>query len=257
MKTILGLLLFTISFPIFAQAECAGPVDLLIVGDSQLGATWSKSYTGNFLQHCLKGNFVVYARGGSIPGNWLGQGGMDQIETIQRDPQNEHLNIGSLEKIPLCKKRILPMLSSHLPKKVMFEFGGNYIAQSDEFIANDIRHLMATLDSQGISQENCFFLHQTYEMEVETKRNVPLKNIENTQRILAVISKAINGRCQIINGLEVMKDSPYFDGKEHLKRIAIEGRSGCMGAAVNDNAHVCGEAARDFAERICHILNNN
>lgn len=257
MRTLLAILLSIVSLSLRAQSECTGPVDLMVVGDSQFGATWSKSYTGNFLQHCLKGQFVVYARGGTIASNWLGKGGMDQIETIQRDSQNEHLNIGSQGSVPLCKKRISPMIDAHLPKKVLFEFGGNYIAQTDEFIANDIKLLMETVKSKGISEKNCFFLHQTYEMEVATKRNVPLKNIQNIKRILSVISKELEGRCQLINGLELMNESAFFDGKELLKRIPIEGRSGCMGAAMNDNAHICGEAARDFAERICHILNEN
>lgn len=238
-----------------ASANCPSPVDLLIVGDSQLGATWSKSYTGNFLQQCLKKDFVLYARGGTVPGNWLGKGGMDQIETIQRDSQNEHLNIGAADKVPVCKKRIGPMIDGHSPRQIMFEFGGNYIAQSDEFIRKDINLLMETVSAKGISRENCFFLHQTFEMEVSTKRNVPLKNLDNMKRIRDVIEKSLQNRCQFLDGMTLMQDSAYFDGKELLKRVPIEGRGGCSGAASNDNAHVCGEAARDFAQRICQFLN--
>ncbi len=235
-------------------SECSSPVDLLIVGDSQFGATWSKSYTGNFLQQCLKGNFVLYARGGTVPGNWLGKGGMDQIETIQRDPLKEHLNIGAGDKVPECKKRIGPMIEAHSPRQVMFEFGGNYIAQSDEFIRKDINLLMETVTAKGISPENCFFLHQTFEMEVATKRNVPLKNLDNIKRIRNVIQTSLQNRCQFLDGMDLMKDSPLFDGKELLRRIPIAGRGGCSGAASNDNAHVCGEAAQDFAQRVCHVL---
>ena len=235
--------------------ECPQSVDLLIIGDSQFGATWSRGYAGNFLQQCLKSNFVLYARGGTIAGNWIGTGGMDQIETIQRDPLNEHLNIGAKEKVPLCKKRLESMLETHAPQRILVEFGGNYNAQPDEFIAQDIRKLIKVLQTKNISKENCFFLHQTYEMEVATKRNVPHKNYENMKRVGNVIQKTIEEACQFIDGFELMKNSPYFDGKELLKRIPIEGRPGCMGAAANDNAHLCGEAAKDFASRVCSILN--
>lgn len=231
--------------------------DLLILGDSQFGATWSRSYPGNFLQQCLKGEFVLYARGGTIAGNWIGKGGMDHIETIQRDPQEEHVNLGSKEKVPLCKKRLGPMIEAHRPQRILFEFGGNYIALKDEIIRSDIDNLMKEIKKYKIEPKNCFFLHQTYEMEVTDKRNVPLKNLTNIKRILAIISKVINGRCQLINGLELMKDSPYFDGSELLKRVPVQNRTGCGGAAVNDNAHVCGEAARDFADRICQIINSS
>ncbi len=235
--------------------NCYRPVELLIVGDSQFGATWSRSYTGNFLQQCLKKDFVLYARGGTIPRDWLGQGGMDHIETIQRDPENEHLNIGSKEKVPECKKRIDKMIEAHNPQKIVFEFGGNYISQTDDFIRKDIQNLVKLIQSKGISKTNCFFIHQTYEMEVSTKRNVPLKNFKNMKRVGSIIQTEIENHCQFIDSFEIMKNSPYFDGQELLKRVPIEGRAGCMGAATNDNAHICGEAARDFAERLCLILN--
>ena len=253
---LLFLSLFIYSFYAQAtQASCSGPVDLLVVGDSQVGATWSKSYLGNFLPGCLKGNFIIYGRGGSVPGNWLGNGGMDQIETIQRDHQEEHLNLGAGKNVPLCQKRIGPMLEAHTPRKVLFEFGGNYISVPNEIISSQINQLMETVAQKGISPENCYFLNQTYEMEVSTKRNVPLKDLKNIKRIAEVITKAIDSRCQILSGLDIMKDSPYFDGKELLKRVQVDGRSGCSGAAVNDNAHVCGAAAKDFAERICSLFN--
>jgi hypothetical protein len=255
MKAFLSSLIITLIVSWETRASCQGPLDLLVVGDSQLGATWSKSYTGNFLQQCLKGNFAIYARGGTVPGNWIGSGGMDHIETIQRTPQEEHLNLGSGESVPLCKKRIGPMIDSHQPKRVLFEFGGNYIAAPDEVISSQIRDLVKILDEKKIASKDCYFLHQTYEMEVATKRNVPLKNLQNTKRILSVISLALKGKCQMIDGLELMKDSPYFDGKENLKRVLISGRGGCGGAAVNDNAHVCGSAAQDMAERLCLLFN--
>jgi hypothetical protein len=97
----------------FSWEQCLSAVDLLLVGDSQSGASWSKSYFGNFFAACLKGNFVVYARGGTVPGNWLGSGGMDPIETIQRDPQDFHFNVGPKENVPLCKKE------SHLCLKLI------------------------------------------------------------------------------------------------------------------------------------------
>lgn len=250
------LLLF-ISFFILRSAwsQCPGSVDVLVVGDSQTGATWSKSYFGNFLSSCLEGNFVVYGRGGTIPANWLDTGGMDQIETIQRDPTNLHFNIGSKDRVPQCKKRIAPMLDAHQPKKLLFQFGGNMISQTDDEIKKQIDRLMITVIEKGIRSEDCYFLTPTYEMAVATNRNIPRRNLQAVLRINDIISQAINDRCQVINGVELMKDSVYFDGKELLKRVMIEGRPGCGGAAVNDNVHVCGEAARDMALKVCDYLN--
>lgn len=255
LKLLVLFLIFSYSILGLGQ-ECSGPVDVLVVGDSQSGAAWSRSYLGDFLQQCLKGNFVMYGRGGTVPGNWIGIGGMDKIETIQRDPQNQHLSIGSLNKVPDCKKRILPMLESHMPHKLLLQFGGNYTAVANDIIGKQIEELMQTVEKGGVTPDRCFFLTPTYEMEVATNRNVPLRDLKNVRRITQVISENLKGRCQLIDSVELMKDSYYFDGKELLKRIKIEGRSGCMGLAVNDNVHVCGAAAKDWAERVCAILND-
>lgn len=237
-----------------AHAQCPSPVDILVVGDSQSGATWSKTYFGNFLASCLQGNFVIYGRGATVPANWIGSGGMDHIETIQRTSSNNHLNIGAGETVPLCKKRIGPMLEAHTPKKVLFQFGGNMITSAEDVVIQQVDRLMVTAMEKGIKSQNCFFLMPTYEMEVESRRNVPHRNLSNVQKINRLITQTIAGRCQVIDGLEVMKDSPYFDGKELLRRVPIEGKPGCGGAAVNDNVHVCGEAARDLSERVCAII---
>ena len=255
LKLIIFISAFISSVAGFTQ-ECSAPVDLLVVGDSQSGATWSRSYLGDFLQQCLKGNFVMYGRGGTVPANWIGKGGMDKVETIQRDPQTEHLSIGNLDKVPECKKRILPMLKSHLPQKLLLQFGGNYTAVANEIIATQIEELMQNVEKGGVTPQRCFFLTPTYEMEVATHRNVPLRDLKNVKRITQVITENLKGRCQLIDSVELMKDSEFFDGKELLKRVKIEGRSGCLGLAVNDNVHVCGAAAKDWAERVCSIMNN-
>jgi len=234
--------------------ECQGPIDLLVLGDSQTGATWSKSYFGNFLQECLSENFVILGKGGSIPGSWIGKGGLDQIEIIQRTQESDHQNIGSGEKVPACKKRLDPMLKNYLPKRVLFFFGDNYIASSNEMINQDMNQFAKTLEQNFISKENCFFLTPTYEMEIKTKRNVSRKNLANTLRINQLIKENLDQKCQVIDGIELMKESPYFDGKELLKRVQIQDRIGCSGAAMNDNIHLCGAAAEDMAKRTCQII---
>lgn len=251
------LILIILMNPLASSASCRENVDLLVVGDSQVGATWSRSYLGNFLQECLQSNFVMYGRGGTIPGNWMGQGGMDHVETVERSLSQPHLNIGSGEQVPLCKKRIGPMLKSHTPAKVLFEFGGNYIGREDSLVKSQINKLMITVQENGITPDQCYFLTPSYEMEVATQRNIPKRNLESVSKMRDLIVKTINGRCQILDGLEIMKASPYFDGKELLKRISVPGKTGCGGAAKNDNVHICGEAARDFAERVCRKISAN
>jgi hypothetical protein len=246
--------IFLIFVSNFSFASCEEKPDLLLVGDSQTGATWSKSYIGNFLANCLQGNFLLLSRGGSIPMNWLGTSTVDRVETIQRDPDHNQINLG-LTDVPLCKRRLQPMLDSYKPSRIVFQFGGNYIASNDEDVKKDTERLMKLVIEKGFSKETCFYVTPTFEMEVATKRNVPLKDLKNVTRVTNIIASVIQDRCQLISGLEMMKNSPYFDGKELLKRVLIEGKPGCGGAAVNDNAHVCGEAAKDFAQRVCTILN--
>lgn len=255
MKFHLLSLIFLLSATGLSQAACDEKPELLIVGDSQTGATWSRSYIGNFLQSCLEGNFLLLSRGGSIPMNWLGTSTVDRVETVQRDREHEQLNLGLSAEVPLCKRRFAPMLEAYKPQRILFQFGGNYIASTDDDIKKDTERLMKLVTEKGISNDNCFYLTPTFEMEVATKRNVPLKDLKNVSRITNIISKTIEGRCQLISGLELMKNSPYFDGKELLKRVLIEGKAGCGGAAVNDNAHICGEAAKDFAQRVCELIN--
>jgi len=254
-KLLITLLLFCFSTALYAENDCQMRPDILIIGDSQVGATWAKSYVGNFLTTCLKGDFVIYGRGATIPANWMGKGGMDHIETIQRDRLNEHLNIGSKLMVPDCKKRLEPMLQTHQPKKLVLSFGGNYGNNADQLILKDMQDLKQILLVSKVTRENCFFVTPTYEMEVKDRRNVPGRNLQNTQHVTNLIKQALDKNCQVISGLDIMKNSPYFDGNQLLIRQAVEGRTGCMGAAVNDNVHICGAAAQDYAQKLCDTLN--
>ncbi len=254
MKTLISLICLSLMLPVWA--DCQGPVETIVVGDSQTGGSWSKSYFGNFLQTCLEKDFVVFGKGGSVLSSWLGKGNLDNVEIIQRDPLNPQLNIGIGDAVPLCKKRISPMLDAYAPKKILFFFGDNYIASPDDEIARETEALMKLITEKNISSTDCYFLTPTYEMQIQTKRNVPRKNLANTQRIATVIKKTLKDRCQHLDGLELMKDSAFYDGNELLKRILIEGKPGCSGAASNDNIHICGEAAKDLAQKVCRILNH-
>jgi hypothetical protein len=51
-------------------------------------------------------------------------------------------------------------------------------------------------------------------MEVATNRNVPLRDLKNVKRITKVISENLQRRCQLIDSVELMKDSEFFDGKD-------------------------------------------
>ena len=58
----------------------------------------------------------------------------------------------------------------------------------------------------------------------------------------------------MINGVDLMRSSDLLLQTQLLKRVQSDAMSGCLGAAGNDNIHVCGEAARDLAERVCGLL---
>jgi hypothetical protein len=245
---------FLFLFSLHLQAQCPTPTDLLVVGDSQTGSAWSRSYFGDFVQECLKGSFAIYGRGGSIAQNWYGKGGLDSIDTVERGPSVPFHIVGSGDAVPLCKKRMEFMIDEHKAQKVLYFFGDNYIASEDAVIIKDINQLINVTMDKGITPQNCYFLTPTFEMQVATKRNVTRKYLANTQRINAAIKKAVGDRCQVLDGVEIMKESPFFDGKELLMRVQVEGKSGCSGAASNDNIHICGMAAKDLAQRVCDRL---
>ncbi len=239
------------------SASCLPGKDLLVIGDSQLGATWATSYTGNFLQQCLKGDFVIYGRGATVPGNWIDQGGMDQIETIQRDSENKHLNLGSKDQVPLCKKRLSPMLAAHTPKKILLSFGGNYIGKTiDEAkVKKEIIRTMEVIQSHGLTQEQCFFVSPTFEMEVATQRNVPHRDLVALMKVTDIIRPLLKDKCQLVEGTTLMQDSALLNEKKHLRRVQVPGTNGCLGAAQNDNVHICGEAASEMAHKLCELVN--
>lgn len=253
------LVFLTISLISVASALACDKVDFVAIGDSQTGATWGHAYFGNFLQKCLKenvsktGTFKIYGRGGTVPSNWMHASSMDKIETIERDLENNHKNIGSGDAVPACKKRIGAILDAHQPKKVLVFFGDNLISNTPEEIVAEFKSIAAVV-SKKIKSENCFFLTPTYEMEVATKRNVKLKSRANNIKVISAIMEAVGSTCHVIDGEEVMKDSQYFIEGGKLKRIAADEIPGCFGSAANDNIHLCGEAAREFANRACKII---
>jgi len=254
MKHLLFLALFTI------PSLSYGVVDLLVLGDSQTGATWSKTYFGNYLQKCLKeqiaetGDFVVYARGATQPTHWIKSAGLDKIETIQRDPENNHKNIGNLSAVPLEKKRIEPMLTNLQPKKVLFFFGDNLMVETSATIEAQFTSLLSYVKAHKIGKLDCYLLTPTFEMEVTDHRSVRGKTLENTTKVIAAIKKAAGDSCQVINGLDVIKASPYYLKGDLVKRVPIKGDGGCTGAATNDNIHLCGEAAKYLAKSACDKL---
>jgi hypothetical protein len=166
-----------------------------------------------------------------------------------------HLNLGGAST-PVCKKRLDPLIEIHQPSRVLLFFGDNLLSATPAEIRKQFRDLIGVLDPRGIRGENCILLTPTYEMAVASKRNVPSKNLENTLKVIHAIETEASGHCRIINGLETMKSSPLLKG-ETLSRVAVDGTSGCFGAATNDNIHYCGKAAQELAERVCEFITGN
>lgn len=249
---------FLLSF--FNPASAAGcngqETDLLIIGDSQTGATWGRHYYGNFLQQCLRDrglNFRIYGRGATQPIHWLTNARLDMIETIMRDPDQNQVNLGKGEVVPECQKRLPQMLKTHGPKKFIAFFGDNLLGQSKAVIASQFSQMVKVVSDFGIGRENCYILTPTFEMEVTSKRNVPGKNLKVTQEISAVAVEAIEGKCQHLSGLDLMINSSLLKG-EFLSRIQAPPAQDCFGAAANDNLHLCGEAAKELASRVCELI---
>jgi hypothetical protein len=244
----------------FAWRCRAEKVDVLAIGDSQTGTPNSKSYFGNFLQRCLKEKgerFVTYGRGGTRPIHWLDNADMDIVTTIQRDNLNEEKNIGWGKMVPLCKRRLAPMLRRHAPQKVLVFFGDNLLLHPEDYIASQAKKMVEVIRSHGIPFHKCFFLTPTYEMEVESQRNMPGKNIENTKAVNAIIKTAVSDKCQFIDGLELMENSPYLLESKLFKRSQPQGQTDCFGKSANDNIHFCGDAAQELANKVCEIVDSN
>lgn len=251
----LGLILTSSSS--FAWRCRAEKVNVLVIGDSQTGTPNSKSYFGNFLQQCLKNkgeSFVTYGRGGTRPIHWLDNSDMDLVTTIQRDNFNEEKNIGWGKMVPLCKRRLAPMLRRHSPQKVLVFFGDNLLLHPQDYIASQSKKMVEVIRSTGIPFNECFFLTPTYEMEVESQRNMPGKNLDNTKAVNAIIKAAVGNRCQVIDGLELMENSPLLLESKLFKRSQSTGQTDCFGKSANDNIHFCGDAAQEMANKVCDIL---
>ena len=148
------------------------------------------------------------------------------------------------------------MLKAHGPKKVLVFFGDNLLTNTREEVLKQFKGMAEEITAQKYKSTECFFLTPTYEMEVSVKRNVPAKNLENTLRVIGWIKEAVGDRCQVIDGVELMKNSSYHLDSNLMKRVQVKGLVGCDGGAKNDNIHLCGEAATEFAERVCARLAN-
>ncbi len=252
------VLFLLLCFPPLAIAKesCSGDhAEFLILGDSQTGANWATSYFGNFIQKCLakKGvSFVSYARGGTQPIHWLSHSGLDHIDTVYRSATEAHTNLGG-SLVPVCKKRLDRLIETHRPTQTLLFFGDNLLTASTDEIRSQYRKVIQTLEKAGIRRENCTLLTPTYEMAVATKRNVPSKDLENTIKVIKAIEAEAGTSCRILNGLDLMKESPLLKG-ETLSREGVEGTSGCFGGAANDNIHYCGKAAQELAEKTCRAI---
>jgi hypothetical protein len=88
-------------------------------------------------------------------------------------------------------------------------------------------------------------------MEVAEKRNMPGKNYETTKTVIEYIKKSVANRCQVIDGLELMKDSPLLLENKLFKRQQSNGELDCFGDSANDNIHYCGDVAEELAEKVC------
>ncbi len=247
-----------------ARTECPDrPVDVLVLGDSQTGGSWATSYFGNFVQLCLKSHplapsFAIYGRGGTQPVDWVNRKSLDSVDVVYRD-RDHHQKVLPGPQKPACLKRLHPLLQGHKPKKLVLFFGDNLLSAETNEIRRQYRLFLQEIKDSGIAPADCLLVTPTFEMEVSTKRNVPSKNITNTRKVLAAIRAEVisdmSAECRILDGLELMKSSPLLK-HETLRRVAVEGTNGCFQAAANDNIHICGEAAREFANRVCAEIRN-
>lgn len=259
MKTLfLFLMIFNFSFSFATVNSCdVNQVDLLMIGDSQTGAFWASGYFGNYIQKCLMqneqvGKFVIYGRGGTIPSDWIDRSALDKIETVKRDNEHNHQSLGT--NVLECQKRLPSMLETHIPKKVLMFFGDNLLTNSKAEIIKEFKKMLLVLKENNIAKTDCYFLTPTYELEVSSRRNVLSKNLVNTKFVTDAIKEAVGDECQILDGLEIMKKSSLLLSNNLLKRVQRSDGAGCVGASANDNIHICGEAAFDFANRVCALL---
>ena len=136
-------------------------------------------------------------------------------------------------------------------------FGGNYIGKTiDEAkVKKEIIRTMEVIQSHGLTQEQCFFVSPTFEMEVATQRNVPHRDLVAVMKVTDIIRPLLKDKCQLVEGTTLMQDSALLNEKKYLRRVQVPGSSGCSGPALNDNVHTCGEAASEMAHKLCELVN--
>jgi hypothetical protein len=252
MKTLIISLFVALTLSAFGKTH---KTDLLIIGDSQNGGYWAKDYFGNHFQDCLTKNnqtFVSYARGGTQFDHWLNMGNLDHIETVYRDATTPQKLMG--KEADITHKRLGSLIKLHAPARVAVFFGDNLVSMQDFQIRLQVEKTINMLHQSGIYNGQCIFITPTYEMQIGTKRNVPMKNFRNTLRVNMAIKEAVEERCLVLDGLELMKNSPLLLKDQTLQRRPTPGLSGCDGAAVNDNIHYCGQAAAEFARKVCELI---
>ena len=69
-----------------------------------------------------------------------------------------------------------------------------------------------------------------------------------------MIKKALGDRCQVFDGLVLMKGSPLLLASNLLKPSGPQGEADCFGERSNDNIHYCGDSAQELAQKVCEKL---
>lgn len=154
--------------------------NVLFFGDSQ-----SAGYFGKKLDLLLRQSHVVetYTACGSIGGSWISPRKINCSGSWGKDKQGRYVEMRSTK--PIGK-----IVDQFIPQYVIFQFGGNYRKMSEDEISLDIEKLLTVIKK---NDAKCFFVTGP---DTRSEREL----LPDT---VASLEKAINGRCEFFNTLEV------------------------------------------------------
>ncbi|MCP4911683.1 MAG: hypothetical protein GY909_01080 [Oligoflexia bacterium] len=190
---------------------------LLFIGDSQ-----TEGFLGNIVHQHLKRNSTykdikVIGVGGSSPRHWAdkkdSRSAQWLCERTGRVDQNSNIPMAPLLCPQGSSSSAFEVINSESTMYVIFQFLGNSMGRSEDFIKSKVESLLGSLRSD----QKCLFTTSPPYFKELTERNILRRRTQD------YIVSAIQGRCDVVIGFTdetlnnfASKRDYYLEDKIHL-----------------------------------------